>query len=974
MNQGKIQRTIVPYMALLLLVVAGCSGGGGGDSGPGGPTNTGTNINALVEIVARAGPIVAVHVDELAKLDGSRSRASSRESLNFAWKFTSIPDGSKAELADDKTAYPSFVPDVAGTYRVQLIVSDSTLTSQRDIALVAVTPKGEESPTGSYNHAGLSSNCVNCHGNDPKLVGKTENHSPTSNTCQACHTPFGYEIIAFTDHDEVFGSCSSCHNNVIAIGKSPFHEETVAECDDCHDNTTSFLKLADDGSYDHTEVNSNCVICHNGILSIGKTNDHPTTEKDCVACHNTTDFAEVFFDHSDITQDCVECHRSHIDGDAAVAKGRPLVDTHPDRDDCETCHNTKTFLADGVFDHTQVVANNTPCTTCHGAAEGTPDIAPGKPAHHMPTEQECNACHTLGTFETGTYDHINENTQALETTCMECHDGKIATGKTRNHVTTDKDCGECHAIKEDFKGGTYAHADNLTECASCHNGVTAIGKKDKHIPDLKDCIECHEVGDAFKPSTFAHQGITNGCAGCHNGRFPDAIGKPEKGHLPTSQDCSNCHIVDGFAQVQFTHKGILNDCESCHNGKYTGVLGKSADHIVTTEDCGLCHTTANDPATGKPNFKYGTFDHTGIVDNCMSCHDGVRVIDGKVAIGKTPDHYQTTDDCSVCHIPGTFKTAFFDHTGIKNNCISCHNGINASGLPTGHLPTGKQDCSDCHNTEKFAGTTFEHQGIDSNCMNCHDGVTAPGKRTNHVPTGKDCSACHLTTGFKPATFDHEGIVDKCESCHDGVFAIGKTINHLATVEDCGVCHSPFDPKGFAGAVFDHTGIVDGCSDCHGVTSKGKPTSHLPTTLDCHFCHTTSTFKGGTWDHRGITGGCSDCHDGSKAKGKGKSHFVTNKQCNTCHSTNGWAPINFTHATNNNYPTGHEKNKKVACAKCHTNNTDVPTYSAKDTTLKPDCAGCHEGNYSPGDHKKHTVRDYKDCGRCHSVTGSKFREP
>ena len=64
-------------------------------------------------------------------LDGSASfdEDTSTAALVYAWSFSSLPAASTTTLFDDDTAFPSFVADVAGTYTVQLIVTDEEALS-----------------------------------------------------------------------------------------------------------------------------------------------------------------------------------------------------------------------------------------------------------------------------------------------------------------------------------------------------------------------------------------------------------------------------------------------------------------------------------------------------------------------------------------------------------------------------------------------------------------------------------------------------------------------------------------------------------------------------------------------------------------------------------------------------------------------------------------------------------------------------
>ena len=219
---------------------------------------------------------------------------------------------------------------------------------------------------------------------------------------------------------------------------------------------------------------------------------------------------------------------------------------------------------------------------------------------------------------------------------------------------------------------------------------------------------------------------------------------------------------------------------------------------------------------------------------------------------KHAGHLPTTQDCSICHVPGTFLNAFFDHTGIFDNCASCHNGTNATGMPPVPLehpdPLGK-DCSICHNTTAFIGASYDHTGIVDGCATCHDGNTAIGMdaKTNpaHWPTSRDCSDCHTTATFLSGTWIHEvNSAGQCDSCHSQAGgARTKPAGHLSTTSQCDVCHST---NGWVPSNFSHdpNGNYPGdhrrqptCSACHGATiSATIPYPFTAYTPDCAACH------------------------------------------------------------------------------------------------------------------------------------------
>ncbi len=884
----------------------------------------------------------------------------------------------------------------------------------------------ELNPDGSFDHSSIVRSCSGCH-NGTVAIGKTDTviHQNTTSECGSCHSTVSF-LGGYPDHTgpEVVGAgitCNSCHvanGSGAAKGQSLGHPDTTAtgvDCVSCH-SIVSFKMPG--GIFNHSLLDASvqsCESCHNDNTSINApakssaVPTHPTTNVDCGSCHNTESFTPAFdYNHDGVVANCQTCHGNNSPVPPQVtATGKPLatlfyahMPTNPDNpgtasdQDCGDCHTPGTFTT-GTYDHADAAAGS--CTSCHDNR-----ISVGKLLNHIPTtpdNQECDVCHNTTTFTAVTFDHASTDTS----NCLTCHNGSISTGKSLSHVATNLNCSSCH-ITPTFNTfvGTFAHDLSIVggDCASCHNTGIATPKKVNHIPAQAECSQCHNdttIGGFTSASTFigsVHPGITGGCEGCHISKFiPDnPLAVKAVSHLPTVQDCDVCHTnVSFMAPTNFTHEGITSNCESCHDGSASnvaaGALGKAQapdPHPATTSDCGSCHAIGN-------NFTDGTFDHTGIVANCSACH-GDNPTSAPVGPMKNIGHVPTSQDCSFCHVPGTFKPAVFDHTGIVNNCVSCHNGTDATGMPQVpqlHPDTLGKDCSACHNTTAFAGAKYDHTGIVDGCASCHDGATARGKipPPDHVPTNDDCSVCHQTTGFIPGTFDHAGIVENCRSCHNGKFAIGKTDTHVQTNQDCGICHTASPPLSFKGAVFDHTGIVDNCVSCHdggtaiGMDAKTNP-AHIATALDCHFCHTTATFLGGSWVHdASTTNNCDQCHvDGGAAKTfKPLGHLSTTFQCDACHTTNGWAPTSFSH-TSPNYPGDHRIDP--GCSGCHGNTVDNtlpyphPQYAPPQRNAVY-CAACHAGDFDrKGDHiggENGTVEQNKNCAGsgCHRVSDSNF---
>jgi len=96
--------------------------------------------------LADAGPDRSTVVGVPATLDGSGSSDPDGDPISFQWTLVQRPAGSGAALLGDTTSAPSLTPDVAGEYAARLVVSDGTLSSAPDVALVTASPAATPLP------------------------------------------------------------------------------------------------------------------------------------------------------------------------------------------------------------------------------------------------------------------------------------------------------------------------------------------------------------------------------------------------------------------------------------------------------------------------------------------------------------------------------------------------------------------------------------------------------------------------------------------------------------------------------------------------------------------------------------------------------------------------------------------------------------------------------------------------------------
>ena len=461
---------------------------------------------------------------------------------------------------------------------------------------------------------------------------------------------------------------------------------------------------------------------------------------------------------------------------------------------------------------------------------------------------------------------------------------------------------------------------------------------------------------ALSPFNHAQASDVTNCVACHDGAHTlnggaKVLGKNDgsiKPHMAASNNCNQCHNTTSFAPAKnFDHadSGVAaTPCVTCHNATTpinisTGPLKSKASanppHITSSDTCQDCHSTTA--------WKPATFNHTGISNNCVSCHDGTKAKGPNG--GSISPHMNVgagllsgTPDCVQCH------TNFNSFVGVSFGdvqhglvsaipCITCHNGTTAistgklksKASATNHLASANT-CQDCHNDPTFTSwktVLFDHSGIGAaRCDSCHNGTTAKGvaqAAVKHIPfpAAADCKDCHGSTNFtafNPVPFAAPGhaVVAglTCISCHNGTQAIstGKLIskasypNHIASASTCQDCHNLDNSFSTWKAVFNHSNIGTAtCVSCHnGTTAKGVANAavkHIPfpASLDCNACHTNFTSFSpvtfGVAEHGKVSPSCYTCHNGTQAISKGllttrsANHIlVTGTTCETCHLT------------------------------------------------------------------------------------------
>ncbi|MDH5259359.1 MAG: hypothetical protein OEX07_15195, partial [Gammaproteobacteria bacterium] len=235
------------------------------------------------------------------------------------------------------------------------------------------------------------------------------------------------------------------------------------------------------------------------------------------------------------------------------------------------------------------------------------------------------------------------------------------------------------------------------------------------------------------------------CGSCHvNEQQNDLPGN----HIPvqSSQNkCGSCHNIVAWASVQFQHDENDPECEKCHDNQIA--QGQPIDHPFMQDGCDSCHLTYS----------------WSLTKNSLPDPDSAFFVSGSVF----PD---STLSGSSNSISARAPRVLFDHTGLVDNCESCHNGTNARAPAPTHIAVTANTCESCHSTIVWQPVRrVDHNQVVGECISCHNGTIAKAKTVNHINTTDNCGGCHTSLAWRPIPrVNHDEVIGICLDCHTGV--------------------------------------------------------------------------------------------------------------------------------------------------------------------------------------------------------------
>jgi len=486
---------------------------------------------------------------------------------SLTWTMMEKPASSTADLSsattvDEESEIVTFVPDLAGTYKVT--VSEGMYADT--VVVNAGTFKGVE---------GASPNCSNCHSGtfgewqetghsnflDKGLNG--ENGSYYAERCISCHT-VGYDTLAtndgFDDFEFVFpGTVEPGMADSMYTKYPDAMVRANIQCESCHGPGSAHIDNSSDRLGDSRMVTSleadACAACHDDdhyhvYPSQWETSNHanlvrPYTRTSCNQCHNGEGFIRwVDGGKVDLEEDspqnnnitCATCHDPH---DATNEYQLRTVE-----------YTMEDFGEDVVITEG---GNGRLCMNCHNSRRTLPDRiiernTPGRsPEPHHGPQAEMLTTLNIETFglELPTSPHL----QATDDGCVDCHmyehgshgehgdDGTLNTSGMHSFAMVDQkgvdnvnSCSPCHAAfgdefgdKEYYLNGNADHDGNGTVEGLQHEVhglldtlLSILPQDEDGEPEIQDSTTSYEVAAAMYNWYFVEE---DGSMGIHNPAF-----------------------------------------------------------------------------------------------------------------------------------------------------------------------------------------------------------------------------------------------------------------------------------------------------------------------------------------------------------------------------------------------------------------------------------------------------------------------
>jgi hypothetical protein len=521
----------------------------------------------------------------------------------FEKPATSVADFGSTLDVDSSTQLISLIPDVAGTYRVEIADGSAKDTAVINAAL--------------YLGMETVPSCGTCHG-DTKTLWEGTGHSDMlvrglngtlsshyAGYCISCHT-VGYDPDAnnngFDDFDFVFPDTLFVgqYDNMVAAYPDAMARANI-QCESCHGPGSAHMSVISDSKMTKSLSTDNCAWCHDsGTHHVFPEQwDHSgedATEFDGRGFHGG--HAKGTWIGRGTRSSCAPCHSGsgyvqwNYEGRPENEYGLPTsIETVPEptTHTCATCHDphnaenihqlrfADTQLGDGAPITYELYGTGSQCMECHrsrrNAVDYTSDI--GNASSHYGPHHGPQADMLIGANapDFGVVLPSSPHSVATENACVDCHmAGELTDSEGNVNVV-----GGHSWNMNDAEGNDHVEA-----CAPCHGNVGSTFKDKKYYINGNADLDGNGTAEGLQIEVH---GIMNQLA----------LLLPPVGELDVSIEGDSTNLTPEIMRAGYAYIWVEEDRSfGIHNPAFTVSLLKAA-----IEEMGV--SSAYDyPETGMP--------------------------------------------------------------------------------------------------------------------------------------------------------------------------------------------------------------------------------------------------------------------------------------------------------------------------------------------------------------------------------------
>ena len=816
----------------------------------------------------------------------SANATSNDTGLQYSFAVTGVPAGSTVSSTPQgpgATQTFSFIPDLAGVYTVQLVVTSAgggSVTTTASVTVVAAVANSVSQCTSCHStstpqvvadyNSSLHLNkisCVDCHTPAPHVA------LPTSSVCVGCHADSSGNVPL---HPFVIGvnPCLTCHNphTVVGINGStvmpPQHFNNVtsgvypasyltsgANCDDCHyykdPNAANRHDWAASG--------------HAAVTAPAWTAYDFKTRSGCVQCHTTTGFiayssakvTTAWGVASDKTKELLKCTGCH--SNISTGAVRPVTPATP-------------FAGDSYQNRDR--GNSNICLNCHSGTNNGAGIQaklPGADFSNLPfvaphrmtaggTLQGVSGFHFPGrvyaTYSSNSHREVGMASAPGVTPagpCVSCH---MSSPQTHLYqaVATDPISGAISAITSSV-------------CVTCHAGTldaTQLNADRALYQNALTVLQALLASKGFVYSAsypyFSNTNWGTGQAGAN------AMGAAYNYALLVSEPGAYAH------NALYAKQLVLDSIDYLDNGQFD-------DSVATLAVPGLLASGAISQTVADSFVAYKTKQNL-----CTSCHGFTAASGRPIATGGHPAHLSSAygpggylgsdvSACQACHVSNSTSHNNGVVDLVAGACLGCHAGTTPTWTP------GRLACTGCHSATPALLPNGVAAPYKANFTSTGHGQFAP---TNQCTACHDANSNHISGSL--GTYQRLLLANDnnlCASCHNSA-VVGVAFRNMSThvTKDgrplnCRDCHDPHGSTNLSMIRSQINGVTIVFTD--KINAFVDPVSNQGL---CQVCHTlTSHYQAGVPETGHYTSGCLNCHTHNAAGG---AFRPVGGACDSCH--------------------------------------------------------------------------------------------